>query len=107
MRILNNLTGLLFGFAIGVMLFLAMIPAHADEALPREKPATATGFFCKGNTATSIIVVAIVITYPSGKVVRIDTDHMYGLDANSAIKYASAADDQKVYQVNCSAQIST
>lgn len=36
MRTINNLTGLLFGFALGIMIFLVMIPVHADP-LPLSK----------------------------------------------------------------------
>jgi hypothetical protein len=38
MRTIRNLTGLLFGLAIGIIAFLAMIPVHADPvAIPKQQ----------------------------------------------------------------------
>ena len=105
-RVLRGLTGFLFGFTIAICGGLAMMPrAHGAEPpatdLPKEQPVTATGFICqRGNGQKG--VVAIVFTYPSGVVVRVDLEHMHGLaDAQELTHYASSAKDQSVYVVAC------
>jgi hypothetical protein len=80
----------------------ADLQAVTDNApLPHEKPLSATGFVCVvGDKQPKL--VAVVFTYPSGKLVRVDIDHMHGLaDASELSKYAQSADDQKVYAVGC------
>jgi hypothetical protein len=104
MRTISNLIGFLFGILLGALLFLAILPSRSQDSdtLPREAPATATGFVvCKPGQKTQR-VVAIVFTYPSGRMIRVDWEHLYGFkDANEMYKYAMAAPDQAVYTVGC------
>lgn len=79
-------------------------PATID--LPREVPATATGFLkCENGRQ---MVVAVIFTYPSGKFVRVDLENMHGLEsAQELIEYARSAPDQKVYGIDCEARTAT
>lgn len=110
MRTINNLTGLLFGIVAGALLMLTMLPAHSapPEALPHEKPASATGFMKCQQGSDVVMVIAIVFTYPSGKYVRVDMQHMYGMpNAGDLVKYATSADDQKIYKIDCEKGVAT
>lgn len=72
-------------------------PANTSD-IPREQPATATGFLVCYPGQSTKGVVAVIFTYPSGKVLRFDKNHMHGLkDSNELMRYASSADDQAIY----------
>jgi len=86
---------------------LALVPAHGTD-LPHLQPMTATGFLCKTPRSPNLGVVAVVLTYADGTVLRADMQHMLGFkDAQELMKYASAAPDGHTYIVECEAEVVT
>lgn len=93
---------LAFIIALLAAIALAYSLAHAEPAtdIPREQPTTATGFaICENGKE---LLVAVVFTYPSGRILRFDVEHMHGIStAQELAHYATAAADQKLYAVSC------
>jgi hypothetical protein len=95
--------------ALGAALLAVLLFArwsHADEMdLPREQPLTATGFvYCN---AGQKLIVGVVITYPSGKVVRFSKDHMHGLTLPDLVKYADSIEDSAIYGAGACDSVAT
>lgn len=85
----------------------AATPIESTSDLPHEQPVSATGFM-QCQKAGVVNVIAIILTYPSGKVVRVDMHHMHGFtDAGELVKYATAAGDQVIYKIDCHGGLDT
>lgn len=97
---MNSLKLFVAAMVFAVMAFgcHSAFAADADTDLPREQPLTATGFvYCEPGTDKRMIV-AVVMTYPSGAFVRFDKDHMHGMTSVAElVKYADTAANTAVY----------
>jgi hypothetical protein len=84
-------------------LFLLMaVTANAEApTIPDEPPMTATSFACADNNGHKARIVATVVTYPSGKTMRFDADHMHGFTVKQLAAYADSAKDSLVYWEVC------
>jgi hypothetical protein len=97
----RSITWIRVGLVVVVLGLCAVYKAYSQEPptdLPREQPATATGFiYCEPATGHRLIV-AVIVTYKSGKVVRFDIEHMHGITSVVELeKYADSAPDSAVY----------
>lgn len=108
MRILNNLSGFMWGMVFAAMLALSMLPAHGDTPidLPKEVPQTATLFYtCESGKPE---IVALVVTFKDGSIVRIDSQHMHGIpEAKYVAAYGDMAPDKQSYGVGGCGTIKT
>jgi hypothetical protein len=77
--------------------------AADSQPLPTEMPATMTAIErCVPGQPNTKVVMFVVITYPSGLVLRFDAAHLHGLsNAGELIEYANSALDPRVYQFQC------
>ena len=98
LRLTRGLRLTLLAMWLGIALALAFKAARAEDAptdLPREQPISATGFvYCTGSQK---LIVGVVITYPSGKVVRFSKDNMHGLSLPDLVKYADSVENSAIY----------
>lgn len=94
---------ILIGLIAGLFGCAAAPPPPTEAALPREVPETSTLILadCK-DPGGRTVVMAIIVTYPSGVKITIDDKHLYGFSgANDAAHYASAAEKQRVLTMEC------
>jgi len=107
MRALRNFTGLLFGIVIGMALTLKLAGATEPQSdIPHMQPKTATGFITCENGHQAL--VAVILTYPDGTVVRLSKDDTHGLTAEEMVKLGSAAADAIIYATeSCRPHVST
>jgi hypothetical protein len=109
MRTLRNLTGLMFGFVIGVVLTLSLIPiAHStdlasDAPLPKAAPIGAIITLCKNQVVDGKnVVIYILVGYANGDTLVIDGHHFHGLlDAEAVFNYVKTIPATQVREIDC------
>ena len=109
MRTIRNLTGLMFGFVIGIVLSLAFIPnAHSkdllsDAPLPKAAPIGAIITLCKNQVIDGKkVVISILVGYANGDTVVFDGQHFHGLsDAEATFEYVDAITAKQVREIDC------
>jgi hypothetical protein len=79
-------------------------PGLGDNGLPALVPVSSTSFICviKGDGFRHI--VAAVITFADGTVVRFDKEHRHNIDAATLEDLADSAPDSATYTVECMAK---
>lgn len=110
-RTIRNLTGLLFGIITGVLLALAMLPAHSadlanDAPLPKEAPEKAMFTLCDRETENGEkIVVFVTVSYPNGDTLSFDGVHFHGLkNSQETFDYVETAHEIHERVIHCPAK---
>jgi hypothetical protein len=96
MRIIRNLTGLLFGIVIGTMLVLSLMP-RAHSAEPTQRPPPLASFVVM---QCGEVVVAWVIT-PDNKAYRTDAEHHPEANEYKAFLAWLATGQSDLYTLPC------
>ena len=101
----------LLAFIVAVpLVFITLLGpvARADESptldatgLPALVPVSSTSFICKITGDTSLHIIAVVISFPDGSVVRFDKQHQHNVAAETLEALADAAPDSAIYTVEC------
>lgn len=88
-------------------LLIVLCVAHAADTssddVPRLPPITSTAFVCDIGTGIGGVemVVAVVVTYSTGAIVRFDAHHLHGFTVAQLMQYADSAKDPILYIAAC------
>ena len=101
----------LFAFIVAVpLVFITLLgpvaradesPGLGDNGLPALTPVSATSFICKITGDTRLHIIAVVISFPDGSVIRFDKQHQHNVNAETLMALADAAPDSAIYTVEC------
>jgi hypothetical protein len=81
---------------------LAASPAADPTAdIPHLPPAASTGFVCMLEGNPNPQIVAVVVSFSDGRVVRFDARNMHGFTVEQLMLYADTAPNSRVYTVRC------
>lgn len=114
MRTLNNVTGLMFGIVIGIMLALSLVTgAHSkdlglDAPTPNDRaPVAAESVIClEPNSAGQKVLWYVIMTFANGDTIVFNAHHMHGAASDSeAMEYVRMAKTQTSRVLPCPPQL--
>lgn len=90
-------------YLVFAALLLTLTVSFAQESpkhLPPETPVTATVFVCDFPGKLPRLL-AMIVTFKSGLVIRLDGDNTYGMSGPEIVQYGATAADKEMYRAQC------